>query len=65
MFSHCILDLLSHEDDGSCNATNLDDEEDEDDGEEKRGWPSWHTWPLLSRVCFTLGNLTTTNDANR
>ncbi len=28
-------------------------------------WPSWHTWPLLSRVCFTLGNLTTTNEGNR
>ena len=28
-------------------------------------WPQWHTWPLLSRVCFTLGNLTTSNDANR
>ena len=21
-------------------------------------WPQWHTWPLLSRVCFTLANLT-------
>ena len=28
-------------------------------------WPHWHTWPFLSRVCFTLGNLTTSNDANR
>jgi hypothetical protein len=34
--------------------------------EDKLGaWPAWHTWPLLSRVCFTLGNLTTTNDKNR
>lgn len=30
-----------------------------------QSWPHWHTWPLLSRVSFTLGNLTTTNDANR
>ena len=28
-------------------------------------WPSWHTWPMLSRICFTLGNLTTTNERNR
>jgi hypothetical protein len=30
-----------------------------------RRWPIWYTWPLLSRVAFTLGNLTTTNDSNR
>jgi len=28
-------------------------------------WPSWYTWPLLSRVAFTLGNLTTSNEVNR
>ena len=28
-------------------------------------WPTWTTWSLLSRVAFTLGNLTTRNDANR
>jgi hypothetical protein len=28
-------------------------------------WPSWYTWPLLSRICFTLGTLTTTNGDNR
>lgn len=28
-------------------------------------WPSWHTWPLLSRICFTLGNLTNSNERNR
>ena len=28
-------------------------------------WPQWHTWPLLSRVSFTLGNLTTSNAENR
>lgn len=28
-------------------------------------WPAWHTWPLLSRVAFTLGNLTTSNNTNR
>ena len=28
-------------------------------------WPFWYTWPLLSRVAFTLGNLTTSNGTNR
>ena len=32
---------------------------------EQGAWPQWHTWPLLSRVSFTLGNLTTSNDRNR
>jgi hypothetical protein len=28
-------------------------------------WPAWNTWPMLSRAAFTLGNLTTSNEANR
>jgi hypothetical protein len=28
-------------------------------------WPSWHTWSLLSRAAFTLGNFTTSNDYAR
>lgn len=28
-------------------------------------WPQWYTWPLLSRVSYILGNLTTTNENNR
>lgn len=35
------------------------------DGEHGVVWPSWHTWPLLSRAAYTLGNMTTTNDNNR
>lgn len=34
-------------------------------GDQDVNWPSWHTWPLLSRTAFTLGNFTTTNDSNR
>lgn len=34
-------------------------------GDTTVSWPSWFTWPLLSRTAFTLGNLTTNNDANR
>lgn len=32
---------------------------------EKVEWPQWYTWPLISRIAFTLGNLTTTNEENR
>ena len=35
------------------------------DGDADVSWPSWYTWPLLSRAAFTLGNLTTNNDSNR
>jgi hypothetical protein len=35
------------------------------DGDAQASWPSWFTWPLLSRTAFTLGNLTTNNDSNR
>ncbi len=27
--------------------------------------PSQHTWPILTRVCYTLGHLTTTNAKNK
>jgi hypothetical protein len=35
------------------------------EGSDDVDWPSWLTWPLLSRAAFTLGNFTTTNDHNR
>lgn len=38
---------------------------DDDEDEEEEEWPAWNTWPVLSRIAFTLGNLTTSNDANR
>lgn len=28
-------------------------------------WPGQHTWSILTRVCYTLGNLTTSNESNR
>jgi hypothetical protein len=28
-------------------------------------WPQWYTWPMISRIAYTLGNLTTTNETNR
>ena len=31
----------------------------------KNEWPSQYTWSLLSRICFTFGNLTNTNIRNR
>lgn len=33
--------------------------------EDMEVWPAWYTWPLISRMAFTLGNFTTTNEANR
>lgn len=38
---------------------------DEDNDEDVNSWPSWYTWPLISRMAFTLGNFTTTNETNR
>ena len=28
-------------------------------------WPGQHTWTALNMMCYTLGNLTTTNERNR
>ena len=41
--------------------------EDDDSGseDEEESWPYWYTWPLVSRVAFTLGNLSTSNSTNR
>lgn len=41
-----------------------DGHESDEEGEEAV-WPGEHTWAILTRVCFTLGNLTTTNAENR
>jgi hypothetical protein len=35
------------------------------DGQKGVAWPSWHTWSLLSRAAFTLGNFTTSNEYAR
>lgn len=41
------------------------EENENEDDEDVNSWPSWYTWPLISRMAFTLGNFTTTNEANR
>ncbi len=46
-------------------SDNDEDNNDGNDEEEDMTWPAWHTWPVISRISFTLGNLTTTNEANR
>ena len=38
---------------------------EEEDEEEDEEWPGEHTWAILTRICFALGNLTTTNETNR
>lgn len=35
------------------------------EGAASSSWPRWFSFPFLSRLCFTLGNLTTTNSTNR
>jgi hypothetical protein len=42
-----------------------EEEEDSESEEEEESWPYWYTWPLVSRVAFTLGNLSTSNSSNR
>jgi hypothetical protein len=39
--------------------------EDESDETKEESWPAWYTWPMISRISFTLGNLTTSNEGNR
>lgn len=35
--------------------------EDNDENCEVTEWPSWYTWPVISRACYTLGNITMMN----
>lgn len=59
----------------SCNTNNTTNtivtrgnealDEEEEEGEEDLSWPYWYTWPLITRICFILGNLTTTNIEQR
>jgi hypothetical protein len=51
------------------NSSKMDDDSDyfEESEEPTEGetWPEWYTWPMISRISFALGNLTTTNEGNR
>ena len=47
------------------NECKIDKEYENKIEEEIDTWPFWYTWPLISRVAFTLGNLTTSNNNNR
>jgi hypothetical protein len=49
---------------GTAATSGGDGHESDEEGEEAV-WPGEHTWAILTRVCFTLGNLTTTNAENR
>lgn len=57
-----IMDT-TEDDEKPPDAKDGDGEEEASDG--KDSWPHWYTWPLISRVCFTLGNLTNSNEKNR
>lgn len=50
---------------GNAGEESQDGEGEEHAGRDATEWPGEHTWAILTRVCFTLGNLTTTNVENR
>lgn len=56
----CIVDVIIQEAKSCSEAVNNEDVEND-----IASWPSWQTWPILSRAAFTLGNLTTSNNPNR
>ena len=58
---------VEEEDEEEDEESSDDDDDDDDDKEEEDDacWPFWYTWPLISRITFTLGNLTTSNSNNR
>jgi hypothetical protein len=59
----CLVNVLKKEADLCLKIMEEGKDNDEDDIE--CSWPSWYTWPLISRMAFTLGNFTTTNETNR
>jgi hypothetical protein len=67
----CLVNVVIHEASlMGCAGEESQDGEGEVGGEgcagrETAEWPGEHTWAILTRVCFTLGNLTTTNVENR
>ena len=50
---------------GTSTSARARESNNNDNSQLAKKWPFWYTWPLLSRVAFTLGNLTTSNGANR
>jgi hypothetical protein len=60
----CLVDAIIGEAQ-HCQKIMDGDNSNIEEGLDTTTWPSWYTWPLLSRISFTLGNLTTTNDSNR
>lgn len=59
----CLVNVLKKEADLCLKIMEEGKDNNEDDIE--CSWPSWYTWPLISRMAFTLGNFTTTNETNR
>lgn len=55
----------NNEDSDHNNNSNNYGNNNENNGYKKNIWPYWHTWPIIARVAFTLGNLTTSNNSNR
>eukprot|EP00605_Chrysophyceae_sp_TOSAG23-4_P001268 GSChrysophyteH1.ASY1.ANO1.1379.1 assembled CDS len=60
-----LVEVVVHEADKCREVMEGDNADAGSTGSGSGTWPQWHTWPLLSRVSFTLGNLTTSNAENR
>jgi hypothetical protein len=52
----CLIDILISE---QLIYSNIDNKNN------TKKWPFWYTWPIIARVAFILGNLTTSNNSNR
>ena len=55
VYSVCIAEVLERE--GALARARIDDP--------AQDWPQWYSLSLLSRICFVLGNLTTSNAESR
>jgi hypothetical protein len=67
VFVECLVEALRGEADKAKQSTGISQpvSGNQEAVERKLSWPSNRTWPLLSRIAFTLANLTTSNEENR
>jgi len=61
-----FMNIIEWEADKCHQIMNITPTNSTNSGENKKiEWPVWYTWPMISRISFTLGNLTTSNEHNR
>ena len=63
------INSYNHQNGNTSNNDNSENHHNNSDNNinvtDSTSWPYWYTWPLISRIAFTLGNLTTSNSLNR